>query len=170
MDRALLVRSFLVLGPTEAVLSLGAFTTVLLHGGWRPGTDLPEALATMASGTTFAAIALGQMANALACRSTTRPAWRLHPRDNPLVLAAVAAEAVLLLAFVGLPWLAGLLGGSWPSVMGWSAAAVTAVGVLIADAIHKRILRGHPHVRVPPLGRDLRPVDSGPPALTSPLR
>ena len=78
------------------------------------------------------------MANAFACRSTTRPAWRLHPWGNPLVLAAVAAEAVLLAAFVGLPGLADLLGGSWPPPVGWAGAAAAGVSVLLVDGAHKR--------------------------------
>jgi magnesium-transporting ATPase (P-type) len=141
LDRALLVRSFLVLGLTEAVVSLGAFTVVLVVGGWRFGDDVSGGLHQTASGTAFAAIALGQMANAFACRSTTRPVWRLGPWGNPLVVAAVAAEGVLLVAVVGLPWLADLLGGSWPTPVGWAGAAAAGVAVLVVHGAHKRLLR-----------------------------
>ena len=137
LDRALLVRALLILGVTEATLSMGAFTLVLVHGGWRLGEEPSPALHALASGTAFAAIAVGQMANAFACRSTTRPVWRLSLRSNPLVLAAVAAEALLLVAFLGVPWLAELLGGSWPSALGWSAALLTGLGVLAVDGAVK---------------------------------
>ena len=67
----------------------------LLLAGWRWGDGPDSQLLAVASGTAFAAIAIGQMANAVACRSTTRPVWRLRPLDNPLVLSAIGAELVL---------------------------------------------------------------------------
>ena len=138
VDRTLLGRSFGVLGATEAAMSLAAFAIVLLHGGWHWGaTPVPELLAT-ASGTAFAAIALGQMANAFACRSTRKPMWRLSLRDNPWVLAAVGAELLLLLGFLGVPWLAELLGGAWPSTLGWSAAMASPAAVFAVDTWTKR--------------------------------
>ncbi|MBF4767166.1 cation-transporting P-type ATPase [Nocardioides agariphilus] len=141
VDRALLARSFGLLGATEAAMSLGAFAVVLLHGGWHWGTTPEPGLLAVASGTAFAAIALGQMANAFACRSTSRFVWNIPVRDNLWVLAAVAAELVLLLAFVGIPWLADLLGGSWPSTLGWLAALASPVAVIAVDSISKRRTR-----------------------------
>jgi magnesium-transporting ATPase (P-type) len=94
-----------------------------------------------ASGTAFAAIAVGQMANAFACRSTRLPIWRLAPLGNPLVVAAVAAELLLLITFVGVPPLADLLGGSWPSARGWIAAAAAGVAVVLVDGWSKARVR-----------------------------
>jgi magnesium-transporting ATPase (P-type) len=143
VDRGLLLRAFGVLGPTEALASLAGFSAVLLSGGWRWGEDPGGELLAVASGTAFAIIAVAQMANAVACRSATRPAWRLPPFQNRLLLAAVAAEAVLLLVFLGWPALADLLGGSWPTGLGWVFAAAAAVLLLAVDALAKR-LRGTP--------------------------
>jgi magnesium-transporting ATPase (P-type) len=137
VDRAVLARSFLVLGATEAIVALGAFLVVLVSGGWHWGVAPAPALLATASGTAFAAIALGQMATAFACRSTTHPVWRMDPRGNPLVVYAVAAQAVLLAAFLGVPGLAALLGGTWPSWQGWILAAVAVPAVVIADATAK---------------------------------
>jgi magnesium-transporting ATPase (P-type) len=138
VDRSLLTRSFGVLGATEAAMSLGAFAGVLLHGGWRWGTTPEPGLLAVASGTAFAAIALGQMANAFACRSTSRQVWRISLRDNLWVLAAVAAELVLLLTFLGVPWLAELLGGAWPSTLGWLAAMASPAAVITVDTWAKQ--------------------------------
>jgi magnesium-transporting ATPase (P-type) len=138
VDRALLTRAFGVLGATEAALSMSAFAIVLVHGGWRWGSTPEPGLLAVASGTAFAAIALGQMANAFACRSTRRPVWRIPLRDNVWVLAAVAAELGLLLAFLGIPWLAELLGGAWPSTLGWLAALTCPAGVILVDTWAKR--------------------------------
>lgn len=156
VDRALLLRAFVVLGLTEAVLAMTAFSMVLSSGGWSWGEDPSAELLAVASGTAFAAIALGQMANAFACRSSVVPVWRMHVLGNPSVLVAVAAEAVLLVAFLGVPWLADLLGGSWPTTGGWLAAGACAVALVVVDGTVKTLGRGRRSL--PPVpGRAVRP-------------
>ena len=141
VDRQLLVRSFGVLGPVEAAGALATFLVVLVAGGWTWGATPGAELLAQASGSAFAAIAGAQMANAFVCRSEAVPVWRLSPTGNPAVLAAVAAEALLLLAFLGLPVLAGVLGGAWPTGLGWMGALATAAALLGADTVHKQIRR-----------------------------
>jgi magnesium-transporting ATPase (P-type) len=153
VDRTLLARVFGVLGPTEALASLAAFATVLLLGGWSWGVAPSPALLAVASGTAFATIAVAQMANAVACRSETRPVWRMAPLGNPLLLWAVGAELLLLVLFVGLPGLSRLLGGSWPSAAGWLCAVGGAALLVAADAAHKALRRR----------RTRRPVTDGAP-------
>ncbi len=85
IDRRVAVRAFGVLGPAEVLASLGAFAVVLLAGGWRWGAEPAPALLAVASGTAFAAIVLGQLANAYACRSEARPIFRLPWQTNPLL-------------------------------------------------------------------------------------
>nr|BFE79392.1 hypothetical protein GCM10020093_019930 [Planobispora longispora] len=80
---------------------------------------------------------LGQFANAFACRSESRWIGRLKWRSNPLLLWAIAFEIVVLLAFLGLPALADLLGGSFPDAAGWPLAALAIPAVLLADAAYK---------------------------------
>ncbi len=138
----LLRRAFMVLGAFEATLSLVAFVVVLTMGGWSWGETPGAGLLATASGTTFAVIAVCQMGNAFACRSETVPAWHIPLGTNRLVLVAVAAEGVLLVVFVGLPWLADLLGGSWPPPVGWLMAVASAVLLVLVDAGHKRWRRG----------------------------
>jgi magnesium-transporting ATPase (P-type) len=138
VDRSLLVRALAVLGVTEAALAICAGTLVLLDGGWTWGREPSAGLLAAASGTTFAAIALAQMANAFACRSATVPVWRMPVLGNPLVLVAVAAELVLLVAFLGVPGSADLLGGTWPPLTGWAAAGAGALVLVAVDAVAKR--------------------------------
>ncbi|HWJ81728.1 MAG TPA: cation-transporting P-type ATPase [Nocardioides sp.] len=137
IDRALFVRAFLVLGLTEAVLSLTAFTLVLVGHGWHWGATPSSGVLALASGTAFATIACAQVANAFACRSTRLPVWRLDPRGNPLVLWAVGTELVLLLVFLGLPPVADLLGGSFPTLAGWGTALGAAVVLALVDGAQK---------------------------------
>lgn len=137
VDRRLLTRVFAVLGPVEAVVEMAAFGVVLLAGGWVwAATPSPAVLAT-ASGTAFAAVVLGQLANAFACRSAVRPAGRWMGRGNHLLLWAVTAELAALAAFLTLDPLADLLRGTVPSALGWAVAALAVPAVLLADAGHK---------------------------------
>jgi magnesium-transporting ATPase (P-type) len=139
-DRALLGRAFGVLGPVEALVEMTAFVAVLAVAGWRPGSPLPgTGTLFAASGAAFGAVVLGQMANAFACRSTSRPPWALDRGANRLLLGAVAVELALLLAFVYLPPLATLLGQAPPAAIGWAIAVCAAPAVLAADAAHKRL-------------------------------
>lgn len=147
IDSQLLRRAFGVLGLTEAGWSLAAFLTVLVLGGWRIGQDPAPTLLATASGTAFAAIVLGQLANVFACRSETRWVGRTGLRGNPLLLLAVGIEAVTLLCLVGVPPLADLLGGGWPSPLGWLLAAGAVPAVLGADTLHKLVRSRRPHSR-----------------------
>jgi len=142
VDRPLLVRALVVLGLTEAVMALGTFAAVLLDGGWTWAATPDAHLLLVASGATFAAIAFAQMANAMACRSTVLPVWRMSWTSNPLILAAIVTELVLLVVFLTVPGLAHLLGGGWPPGLGWAGAVAAPVALVTADAIAKRV-RGH---------------------------
>jgi calcium-translocating P-type ATPase len=137
IDRALLRRVFGVLGPAEAVAEMAAFLSVLLAGGWAWGGTPSDHLLAAASGAAFASVVLGQLANALACRS--QRLWVLGQplRTNPLLLGAIAVELGLLLLFLTLPPLPDLLGGSWPTALGWGLAALAAPVVLAVDTLNK---------------------------------
>jgi magnesium-transporting ATPase (P-type) len=139
VDRALLLRALTLLGVAEAVTSMTVFTLVLVDGGWSWGrTPVPVLLAS-ASGAAFAAIACAQIANAFACRSTVRPVWRMRLLGNRLLLLAVSSEVVLLLLLLGLPALAEVLGGSWPSPLGWSLALACPLVLVVVDGIAKHV-------------------------------
>jgi magnesium-transporting ATPase (P-type) len=142
VDAALLRRVFGVLGPTEALMEMAAFLAALAAAGWRPGGDFPSGHALFAaSGAAFMAVVFGQLANAFACRSTTRRPDELGWASNRLVLAAVAVELVLLVAFLGMPVIAGTLDHAPPPLAGALVAILAAPAVLAADAAHKRLRR-----------------------------
>jgi hypothetical protein len=54
-----------------------------------------------------------------------------------MLVVAVLIELALLLLFLGIPALANLLGGGWPSPLGWAVASTAVVAVVLADATHK---------------------------------
>ena len=57
------------------------------------------------------------------------------------MLYAVGAQLVLLAAFLGVPPLASLLGGSWPGGMGWLLAAAAIPAVILVDGLAKAVVR-----------------------------
>jgi magnesium-transporting ATPase (P-type) len=140
IDRTLLWRVFAVLGPTEAVTEMAAFLVGLWAAGWRPGDTFPDGHALFAaSGAAFAAVVIGQMANAFACRSAARAPWVLGWRSNRLLLGAVAVELMILAAFLWIGPVASLLDQAPPPAAGFVTAAFAAPAVLAIDALHKRL-------------------------------
>ncbi len=149
IDRPLLVRVFGVLGPTEAFAEMTAFIVALVAAGWRPGQAFPTGHALMAaSGAAFAAVVIGQIANAFACRSATHSPRQLGWRTNRLLLWAVGVELVALAGFLLIPPVARLLDQAFPPLAGLIAALLAAPLVLIADHLHKRVRAArHAHPR-----------------------
>jgi magnesium-transporting ATPase (P-type) len=123
----------------EATVSMAAFLAVLVAGGWSYGATVSSGTLATASGAAFTAVVLGQMANAIACRSSTRPVWRLRWRGNPFLLWAILAELVILVAMLVVPAVADLLGQRPPSLLGLLLASCAVPAVLAADALHKAL-------------------------------
>ncbi|MEC3982870.1 HAD-IC family P-type ATPase, partial [Amycolatopsis sp. H20-H5] len=142
IDGKVAFRAFGLLGPAEAILSMAAFFLVLVAGGWRFGATLPDSLLVTASGTAFAAIVLGQVANVFACRSESRWVGRIPLLSNKLVPYAVGCELAMLVLFLLVPPFPELLGGGMPRVLGWGAALLTIPAVIGVDAAYKGI-RAH---------------------------
>jgi calcium-translocating P-type ATPase len=142
VDREIFTRAFGVLGPTEAAVELAAFLVTFLAAGWRPGDAFPAGATLLAaSGAAFTAVVLGQVANAFACRSTVRPAWRVPWSTNRLLLGAIVAELAVLAAFLYVPPIADLLDHAGPAWAGVAVAVAAIPAVLAVDAAHKRTLR-----------------------------
>lgn len=148
IDRRVLRRAFGVLGPTESLVSMAAFVVTLRLGGWSVGADPGLALLAAASGTAFAAIVLGQLANAFACRSESRWIGATGFTGNRLLQLAVAVEVAVLIAYLAVPPLSDLLGGAMPDATGWLLALVAIPAVWAVDAADKwlrqRSRTGHP--------------------------
>ncbi|GAA1116767.1 cation-transporting P-type ATPase [Arthrobacter flavus] len=139
MDRNLMFRAFVILGPVEAIISMTAFSVVLFGGGWVRGEPWDEQLVLAASGAAFAAVVFGQLATSFACRSATVPPWKLGWFSNRLLLWAGAAELAALVLFLYLPPVAAVLGQAPPPPSGLIVAVLAIPGILIADWIYKRV-------------------------------
>jgi magnesium-transporting ATPase (P-type) len=142
LDRTVALRSLGLIGPIEAILAMAAFVISIAAAGWRPGEPFPAGAHLLsASGAAFAAVVLGQMANAFACRSDTIAAWRISLGTNRFLARAVGVELVALVAALFWEPLASLLGQAPPPLAGWVVAATAVPAVLLADATFKLIRR-----------------------------
>jgi magnesium-transporting ATPase (P-type) len=111
LDRTVAWRAFGLLGPLIAVCSLVAFVATLAGGGWWFGRGEPASgLLAVASGAAFLTIVVGQTANAFACRSASRPPWRLGWTANRYLPAATAFALVVSVASLVVPPVATELG------------------------------------------------------------
>ncbi len=141
MDRRLMFRVFCVLGAVEAVMEMTAFSVVLFGGGWVRGESRSAGLVMAASGAAFTAVVLGQLANAFACRSATRPPWQQGWLTNRLLLWAVLAEICILAVCLYVPPVSAVLGQLPPPPVGLAVAALAVPAVLAADWAHKKLRR-----------------------------
>ncbi len=139
LDRTVVRRAFARFGPAEAAVELLAFVGSLLAAGWRPGDPAPTgAVLYTASGAAFAAVVLGQLVTALACRSAEHPVWRTGLRGNRLLLGAILVELGALAVFLLVPPVAGILGQQFPSLPGLLIAASAIAVILAVDALDKK--------------------------------
>ena len=92
-----------------------------------------------ASGAAFAAVVIGQIANAFACRSATRSPGQLGWRSNRLLLWAVGVELLALAGFLLIPPVARLLDQAFPPLAGFVVAVLAAPLVLAVDRVHKHV-------------------------------
>jgi calcium-translocating P-type ATPase len=140
IDAPLLARVFGVLGPAEAVVEMCAFLVALYVGGWRVPHSFPTGHALLAaSGAAFAAVVLGQVGNAFACRSATHWVGGLQWTGNRLLIGAVVVELVALGGFLFIGPVASLLGQAPPPAAGLVVAVLAAPAVIAVDALHKAV-------------------------------
>jgi magnesium-transporting ATPase (P-type) len=139
LDWPVLARVFGVLGPAESFMSMVAFLVSFWAMGWRWGEAFPIGHAVaVASGAAFAAVILGQVGNAFACRSATVWPGRLGWFSNRLLLLAIGAELSLLAIFVYAGPVARLLGQAPPNRAGGLVAVAAGPALIAVDAIWKR--------------------------------
>ncbi|MDE3136637.1 MAG: cation-transporting P-type ATPase [Acidobacteriota bacterium] len=138
LDWPVLARVFGVLGATESFMSVVAFLVSFWAMGWRWGQAFPTGHAVaVASGAAFAAVILGQVGGAFACRSATVGPGRLGWFSNRLLLVAIAVELLLLLVFLYVGPVARLLGQAPPNHPGVLVALTAIPAMLAVDAVWK---------------------------------
>ena len=156
LNRPVMVRAYLVLGLTEAALSLGGYLKVWRdHGVTLPQlrqlapqllqhTALPwvEGVQQQASTLAFALIVAGQMGALLACRSDSLPFWRLFGVPNPLLWLGFISEPLLASGLILLPAFAAIFAFLPLSPGHWPLLVAAPCLVLLADTAFKAGSKG----------------------------
>ena len=106
LDFPLIVRSYLFLGPIEAIACMFGFFWVLYNGGWVWGTMLPPTNVLYQQATTacLTAIIITQIGNVFACRLSKESVFRLGMFTNKLIFGGIAFEILLQLFIVYHPF------------------------------------------------------------------
>ncbi len=153
LNRAVMVRAYLVLGPANAIASMAGYLLVWRwHGvGWgelralapsllhHTATSAVQAIQNQATTVTFALIVAGQMGALLACRSEREPFWATLRRPNRLLWLGWLSEPLVAGSLILVPSLAAVFGTA-PFPTPWLAPMLAApLLVLAADTLHKRL-------------------------------
>ena len=106
LNTPLIARSYLFLGPIEALACMFGFFYVLNTGGWQWGEMLPanNILYMQATTACLTAIIITQIANVFACRSSRGSVFGLGFFTNRLIFIGIAFEITLQLFIVYHPW------------------------------------------------------------------
>ena len=165
IDRALLLRAWLLLGGVSSVLVLGGFFASLLGAGWHPGDPTGPGTALhhaylQATTMTFAGIVACQIGTAFAARTEHASLRAIGMWSNPLLLWGIAFELAFTGAVIYAPWL--------QEVFGTTTLGATQLALLLPFPV---IVWGVDElVRAIRRGRQSGPVliGSGPSALPAP--
>jgi len=149
LDRALLLRAYLFLGPLEAVAAMATFFFVLDRADWSYGAtlDAHAPLYLQATSACLAAIIVMQVMNVFLCRSETRSTLTSAPWSNRLLLPAVASEIALIVWIVYSTWGNALFGTAPLDVNVWAFALLFAPLLLILEEARKWWMRARSSIR-----------------------
>ncbi|HEX9207679.1 MAG TPA: cation-translocating P-type ATPase C-terminal domain-containing protein, partial [Steroidobacteraceae bacterium] len=138
-----LARAYLWLGLLQAAAALAAFFIVLHTGGWQYGQVLqaPDPLYLQATTACLAAIVVAQVVNVFACRHPQVSMFRLGLLSNPLLLAGVATEILLLFAIVYTPLGNAAFGTAPFAAATWAPLVGFAIVFGLLEELRKAVLR-----------------------------
>lgn len=143
LDRGLLLRAYLFLGPIEALAAMAAFFFVLKDGGWRYGEILQSdnVLYLQATTACLSAIIVMQIVNVILCRSERVSCFTRGLLSNRLILPAILIEIGIILWIVYTPWGNHLFGTSPIDGGVWLIAVFFAAAMLLMEELRKWLVR-----------------------------
>ncbi|MEV4847533.1 cation-transporting P-type ATPase [Micromonospora matsumotoense] len=146
IDRALLLRAWLLLGGVSAALVMGGFLYTLTRAGWQlgdptgPGTALHHAY-LQATTVTFAGIVACQIGTAFAARTDRESLFTIGLLSNPLLLWGILFELVFTAAVIYVPALQDIFGTASLSLGQLVVIAPFPFLVWGADEVFRWVLR-----------------------------
>ncbi len=149
IDHPLIIRSYLFLGPIEAIACMFGFFWVLYDGGWTKGTALPptDALYLQATTACLTAIIITQIGNVFACRSSRESVFTKGFFSNRLIFVGIMAEVLILLLIIYQPFGNKIFGTAPISLKVWLILMPFGIGLLTAEELRKFYVRTHGHAR-----------------------
>jgi len=143
LDFPLLIRSYLFLGPIEAIACMFGFFYVLHLGGWIWGTMLPANNMFYLQATTacLTAIIITQIGNVFACRSSRESIFSIGFFSNRLIFGGIMVEVLLQLLIVYHPFGNKIFGTAPLSFDVWLILIPFSIGLLAAEEMRKAYVR-----------------------------
>jgi P-type Ca2+ transporter type 2C len=141
---ALLRRAYLVLGPFQAAIVMGAFWLAYramgVEAGW---TELPASGRVYAAATAaaLAAVVTTQIGNLFAHRSERASIVTIGWTTNPLVWIGVLTELVFIAVIVYVPLAQAIVGTAPFPAWLWVVLLACAPVLLVVDEVRKAVLR-----------------------------
>ncbi len=139
----ILSRSYLFLGPIEALAGLFGFFYVLKSGGWQWGEMLApnNVLYMHATTACLGAIIITQIGNVFACRSFSESIIKLGFLTNKLILFGILIELVISVFIIYHPWGNKVFGTAPLEPKLWLFLLPFGIILLIAEEIRKLIAK-----------------------------
>jgi magnesium-transporting ATPase (P-type) len=143
LDRSLILRAYLFLGPLEAIAAMAAYFFVLHSGGWQSGSELGIHDSLYLQGTTacLSAIVVMQMINIFLCRHPTLSAFSRGHRFNRMIAYGIVFELVLILLIDYTPWGNALFGTAPLAAEVWLFIVPFGLGMLLLEEARKAWVR-----------------------------
>lgn len=135
----ILSRSYLFLGPIEAIAGLFGFFYVLKSGGWHWGEMLTpnNVLYMQATTACLGAIIITQIGNVFACRSFKESIIKLGFLTNKLILLGILMEIAISIFIIYNPWGNKVFGTAPLEPKLWLILLPFGIILLIAEEIRK---------------------------------
>jgi magnesium-transporting ATPase (P-type) len=158
LDRGLLARAFLWLGPIEAGLCFAGFFAVYALAGYNDWLHLPRVdwlpfaarLATpagrvyiLATTVFHAGVVMAQVGNAFACRSERAHGRQVGWLRNRFLLVGVGAEIILIALLIYVPSLAATFEHQPLPPLYWAGLGLFPFVIYGLDRLRKSVVRRH---------------------------
>jgi Ca2+-transporting ATPase len=143
IDRRLLVRAYLWLGPLQAAAVMLAFVGAYRLAGYQGWLDLPDEGEVYRSATAMALamVVATQIGNLFAQRSERVSLFRIGLGGNRLLWWGVLSEIVIILVIVYVPFVQAVIGTAPFPPEGWLWLLLGVPLLPLADEVRKWIVR-----------------------------
>jgi len=143
IDRRLLRRAYLILGPFQAAFVMAAFFAAYRLAGIEGWLDLPSSGPVYASATAMAlaAVVATQIGNLFAQRSEHTSLRQIGWTTNRLVWWGVLSELVVIALLVYVPTMQSIFGTAPFPAVGWALLLLGIPVLPIVDGIRKALVR-----------------------------